>query len=51
MGCLIDLLSPRLIALSCSPDLAEPVAGRLAQFQEEGILDYESGRSTDGSAG
>jgi hypothetical protein len=46
MGCLIDVLTPKLTALSCVPEASQSVAGRLALLEEQGILNYETGRTT-----
>lgn len=46
MGCLIDVLTPRLTALSCASEASPRVADRLALLEEQGVLQYESGRST-----
>jgi hypothetical protein len=46
MGCLIDVLTPNLTALSCVPQASQSVADRLALLEEQGILKYETGRTT-----
>ncbi|MBB6405639.1 DUF4265 domain-containing protein [Arthrobacter sp. AZCC_0090] len=45
VGCLIDVLSPHLTALSCVPKASQSVADRLAQLEEQGTLQYETGRT------
>lgn len=46
LGCLIDVLTPSLTALSCVPEASQSVVGRLALLEEQGILNYETGRTT-----
>lgn len=46
MGCLIDVLTPHLTALSCAPKASQSVANRLARLGELGILEYETGHTT-----
>jgi hypothetical protein len=46
IGCLIDVLTPGLTALSCAPESSQPVVDRLALLEEQGVIQYESGRST-----
>jgi hypothetical protein len=46
MGCLIDVLTPDLTALSCPPESSQPVVDRLALLEGQGVIQYESGRST-----
>lgn len=43
MGCLVDVLSPRLIAISCPLEAAQSLAVRLEQLQQECGLEYETG--------
>lgn len=43
LGCLIDVLTPRFVALSCSPESSPKVSERLMQLQLEGSLNYETG--------
>lgn len=43
-GCLVDVMSRRLIAFSCGRDLAEVVASKLASDERAGLLTYETGR-------
>lgn len=45
LGCLIDVLTPSLTAVSCVPEASRSVAGRLALLEEQGILNYETGRT------
>lgn len=45
IGCLIDVLSPHLTALSCALEASQSVADRLAQLAEQGTLQYETGRT------
>lgn len=46
LGCLIDVLTPTLTALSCVPEASQSVADRLALLEEQGIIKYETGRTT-----
>lgn len=46
MGCLIDVLSPHFIALSCISEASHSVTARLAELGDEGILEYEIGRTS-----
>lgn len=46
LGCLIDVLTPRLTALSCAPEASQKVFDRLALLEEQGVLQHESGRTT-----
>ena len=46
MGCLIDVLTPSLTALSTAPEASQSVADRLARLEDQGILQYETGRTT-----
>lgn len=46
MGCLVDAISERFLALSCAPALAQRVADRLQDLSADGALDYETGRTT-----
>lgn len=43
-GCLVDVVSPRLIALSCCRDIAQAVADLLLRDQDAGRFVYETGR-------
>jgi len=45
MGCLIDVLTPKFVALSCAPDTSWKVSERLMQLQHEEILEYETGQT------
>lgn len=45
MGCLIDVLTPSLTALSCVPEASQSVADKLARLEEQGVLQYETGRT------
>jgi hypothetical protein len=45
MGCLIDVLTPSLTALSCPPEVSQTVADMLALLEEQGVLHYETGRT------
>jgi hypothetical protein len=45
MGCLIDVLTPRFTVVSCVPEASPSVVARLAELREEGILEYEIGRT------
>ncbi|WP_081709909.1 DUF4265 domain-containing protein [Arthrobacter sp. 35W] len=47
MGCLVDAISERFIALSCAPGLAQRAADRLQDLNADGALDYETGRTRD----
>ncbi|MFL4472432.1 DUF4265 domain-containing protein [Paeniglutamicibacter sp. MACA_103] len=44
LGCLVDVLTPRLTALSCTPNNSRAVTDRLAQLHQEGLLEYETSR-------
>ena len=44
-GCLVDVLTPHLMALSCSSVLSQQIADNLLIDQNRGLLDYETGRS------
>ena len=44
--CWFDVFSPRLIALSAEPGVAQDVAGWLQAAENAGTLTYEAGRST-----
>jgi Domain of unknown function (DUF4265) len=46
VGCLVDVLTPSLAALSCVPEASQLVAERLALLEEQGVLQYETGRTT-----
>lgn len=43
MGCLIDVLTPRFIAMSCVPAASPSVVARLSKLRDERILEYEIG--------
>lgn len=45
MGCLVDAISDRFMALSCDPGLAQQVADRLKELDANGALEYETGRT------
>lgn len=45
MGCLVDVLTPRFTALSCTPKDSRAVTRRLARLGQEGVLEYETGHS------
>lgn len=45
MGCLVDAISERFMALSCDPGLAQRVADRLQDIKAGGALEYETGRT------
>lgn len=46
MGCRIDVLTPNLTALFSAPEASQSVADRLARLQDQGVLQYETGRTT-----
>ena len=41
LGCLVDVLTPRLTALSCTPNTARSVTERLERLNKEGLLEFE----------
>lgn len=43
-GCLVDVLTPRLVALSSGRSDSQAVADRLAFLEGQGVLVYETGR-------
>ena len=45
LGCLLDVISPRFFALSCSEPLTQEVADRLLALEHNGVLHYETGRT------
>ncbi|TFC06533.1 DUF4265 domain-containing protein [Cryobacterium sp. MDB2-33-2] len=44
-GCLVDVMSQHLIAISCDYEVARIIADKLAADERTGILTYETGRS------
>jgi len=46
LGCDVEGYSVHLIAISAQPEVAQQVADCLRAFQEQGRLEYETGRTT-----
>lgn len=44
-GCLLDVISPRFFAVSCSEAQSQDVADSLFALQQLGVLHYETGRT------
>jgi replicative superfamily II helicase len=49
LGCWVDIVSTRLIAISATVDTAQEVANWLASAEASGLLQYETARANDKS--
>jgi hypothetical protein len=47
LGCWVDIVSARLIAISATVDTAQEVANWLASAEASGLLQYETARAND----
>lgn len=45
LGCILDVMSPRFFAISCSEPLSQDVADELFTLQNNNVLHYETGRT------
>ena len=45
LGCILDVMSPRFFAISCSEPLSQEVADKLFTLQNNDVLHYETGRT------
>ncbi|WP_281449339.1 DUF4265 domain-containing protein [Paenarthrobacter nitroguajacolicus] len=45
LGCIVDVMSPRFLAISCSETLSQDVADQLFTLQNNSVLHYETGRT------